>query len=97
VNRRINRCEREKRLKNSYVMPIKDFINNAEITSEARESVLVTDKGNVNISLEHLRNCLLLFAIDGKPLKDNGPVQLFYQDGTNQEDPITGIKEIVIE
>jgi len=97
VNRSINRFEREKILKNSYVMPIKDFINNAEITSEAREAVLVTDKGNVNISLEHLRNCLLLFAIDGKPLKDNGPVQLFYQDGTNQEDPITGIKEIVIE
>lgn len=97
VNRSIKRFEREQILKSSYVMPIDDFLNHAEIKQNAKEGILVTDEGNISISLETLKGCLLLFAIDGKPLKNKGPVHLFYRDGTNRENPITGVQEIIIE
>jgi len=97
VNRSIKRFEREQILKNSYVMPIDDFLNNTEINKNAKKGILVTDEGNVNISLDKLKKCLLLFAVDGKPLKNKGPVHLFYRDGTNRENPIKGVKEIIIE
>lgn len=96
VNKSINRFEKEKILKNSYVMPINDFIEHAELKSDAKEATLVTDQGDVNISLDDLKNCFLLFSVDGKPLKEDGPVHLFYQDGSNKDKPITGIKEIII-
>src|SRR5699024_10814496 len=66
VNRSIKRFERDKILKSSYVMPIKDFIRHAESKSNAEDATLITNNENINISLEDLENCYLLFAIDGK-------------------------------
>lgn len=97
VNKSIKRFEREQILKSSYVMPIKDFIDHAEVKPDAEEATLLTANEEVNIPLETLINCFLLFAVDGKPLKQEGPVHLFYNNGTNRDNPIKGIKEIIIK
>ncbi|MGY0692256.1 hypothetical protein ACW2QC_05600 [Virgibacillus sp. FSP13] len=97
VNKSISRFEGEKILKNSYVMPIIDFIDNAEINDNAESAILATSNGEINISLNELRNGLLLFAVDGKIVKDDGPVHFFYQDGSNQENPIKGVQKIIIK
>ncbi|WP_099157956.1 hypothetical protein [Virgibacillus ndiopensis] len=96
VNRSISRLEGEKILTNSYVMPINDFINHAEINKVAQKATLVTEHGDVDISLEELKNSYFLFAIEGKPIKDNGPVHVYYKDGSNKDNPITGVHKIVI-
>lgn len=96
VNKSISRFEREKILVNSYVMPIYDFIGHAEIKVGSQNATLVTNKGNVDISLEKLKNCYLLFAINGKQVKEDGPVHLFYKDGSNKDSPIKGIHKIII-
>src|SRR5699024_10307192 len=96
VNRSIKRFERDKILKSSYVMPIKDFIEHAEIKSNAKDATLITKNENINISLEDLESCYLLFAIDGKTVKEDGPVHLYYKDGSNRDNPIKGIKKIII-
>lgn len=96
VNRSIKRFERDQILKSSYVMPINEFIGHAKIKPEAKEATLVTDEINHTIPLDSLIDSYLLFAIDGKPLKDDGPVHLFYKDGSNRDHPITGVKEIII-
>lgn len=97
VNRSISKHEGEKILKNSYVMPLHDFITNAEIKSDAKSATLVTDiSENVTVTLEDLENGYFLFSIDGKPLKEDGPVHYFYKDGSNKDNPVKNIKKIVI-
>lgn len=96
VNRSIKRFERDQILKSSYVMPINDFIDHAKIKPEAKEAILVTKETHHTIPVESLIDSYLLFAIEGKPLKDDGPVHLFYKDGSNRNQPITGVQEIII-
>ncbi|MFD1038740.1 hypothetical protein ACFQ3N_10110 [Virgibacillus byunsanensis] len=97
VNKSISKFEREKILENSYVMPLHEFIDHAEIKNNAKSAKLVTDSDDVSVSLTQLKNSYLLFAIDGKPLKENGPVHLYYQDGSNKDNPIVGVQKIIIE
>lgn len=96
VNKSITKYEREKILKNSYVMPIHEFLDHAEILEEAQDVTLVTKSGEKTISLTALHNCYLLFSVDGKPLITDGPVHLLFKDGSNQDAPITGIEKIII-
>lgn len=97
VNRSIKKFEREKILKSSYVMPLDDFINNAEVKPDASEVTLELDNDEVTISLKELKNSYFLFAIDGKPLKEDGPVHLYYKNGSNKENPIKSIKKLIIK
>lgn len=97
VNRSISKLEGEKILKNSYVMPLQDFINNAEMKQEAAYATFViSDEEDVSLSLEELENGYFLFAINGKPLKDDGPVHYIFPNGANKDNPIKNIKKIVI-
>ncbi|GGJ87022.1 hypothetical protein GCM10007063_06930 [Lentibacillus kapialis] len=96
TNKGIPRKEREKILENSYVMPIRDFLSYAEIKQDASNVTLETSNGDDVIPLNTLAESFLLFAIDGKPLKEEGPVQLFYRDGSNRSHPIKGIQKMIV-
>ncbi|WP_010649543.1 hypothetical protein [Oceanobacillus massiliensis] len=89
VNRSISKLEGEAILTNSYVMPLHDFITNAEIKSDAIDATLVTSADDdVTVTLDELTNGYFLFALDGQPLRDDGPVHFYYKDGSNVESPI---------
>ncbi|TMN23455.1 hypothetical protein [Lentibacillus cibarius] len=97
VNKSISRMEGKKILENSYVMPINEFLNHAEINENATDATLVITNGDEQqVSLQALKECYLLFAMDGKPLKDDGPVHFLYRDGSNRDNPIKGVKKIII-
>ncbi|SHF48541.1 molybdopterin-binding protein [Ornithinibacillus halophilus] len=96
VNKSISRLEGKKILTESYVMPVKDFIGHAEIKPDAEQAMLVTSNGEVILSLEELEQSYLLFSINGKPIKDDGPVHLYFKDGSNKDNPIKAINNIVI-
>lgn len=96
VNKSLRRYDREALLSESYVMPLKPFIEHTEVTSDANEALLHTQDGQVVLSLDLLNNSYLLFAKDGKPLKEDGPVYLYFADGSNKEEPIKGIQTIEI-
>ncbi|MBC5635836.1 hypothetical protein H8S33_03250 [Ornithinibacillus sp. BX22] len=96
VNRSLAKHERENILKYSYVMPIEDFLNHAEIKADAKEALLVTESKEIIISISDLYNSYLLFALDGKPLTENGPVHLLFKDGSNKDNPIKGITKIIV-
>jgi|SRR5690625_3482900 len=97
VNKSINRFEREKILVNSYVMPIRDFLNHAELKNEAKSAILKRNNDDVIITIEQLVDSYLLFSIKGKPIIEEGPVQLLFGDGTNKHDPIKNIVQIIID
>ncbi|HLR41014.1 MAG TPA: hypothetical protein VK091_05015 [Virgibacillus sp.] len=97
VNKSISRFEGEKILKNSYVMPIHDFINHAEVKSDAKHATLVTKNDDITVSLDELKNCYLLFAVNGKPLKEDGPVHFYYKNGSNKDNPIKEVQKIIVK
>lgn len=97
VNKSLTRDEREKIFKNTYVMPLKPFVENAEIDPSATVAILHTDEEDVIVPLETFKSSYLLFAINGKPLKEGGPVHLYFEDGSNKEDPIKGFNKITFE
>lgn len=97
INKSISKFEREKILKGSYVMPINEFVAHAEPKKEATTATLqVGDGEDVTISLDQLNHAYLLFAVDGKPLKEAGPVHLYFKDGSNKENPVKSINKIII-
>ncbi|WP_404452469.1 hypothetical protein LG329_19095 [Virgibacillus necropolis] len=97
INKSISKFEGEKILKGSYVMPISNFVEHAEAKNDAKTATLIVEDGeNVTISLKELNNSYLLFAIDGKPLKEGGPVHFYHMDGSNKDNPIKSIKKIEI-
>ncbi|WP_368654695.1 hypothetical protein AB4Y30_06605 [Ornithinibacillus sp. 4-3] len=97
VNNTVKKYDREELLSTSYVMPIKEFIEHAEVKEDAEKAILISEDAEYMISLEQLKNCYLLFSIDGKPIKENGPVHVYLKDGSNQDEPFTSIKKIIIQ
>lgn len=97
VNKSITRFERDKILQNTYVMPIKEFISHAEVKSDAKQAKLVTKHGDKIIPLDVLQDCYLLFAVKGKQIKDDGPVHVYFKDGSNKDQPIKAVEKIVIQ
>ena len=94
VNKSINKFEREQILTQTYVMPINEFIKNAEVDSSVTNVLLTTTNGPVEVSLAELESSYLLFSVEGKPIKEDGPVYLYFGDGSNKDNPIKGISKI---
>lgn len=94
VNKSINKYEREQILVNTYVMPIYDFVENAEVDSDVTEAILTTTNGPVEVPIDKFKSSLLLFSENGKPVKEDGPVHLYFDDASNKDNPIKGISKI---
>ncbi|MBH0229005.1 hypothetical protein LCL89_06050 [Halobacillus yeomjeoni] len=97
VNKSINRYEKQRIMKGTFLMPLKPFLHTSEPGSDVTEASLVTDEGEHIIQADDLAESLLLFAEEGKPLKEEGPVHLYLKDGSNRETPVKGIKKIVLK
>lgn len=97
VNKNITRDEQEKILKNSYAMPLREFLEYAEVKDQAKKVRLETNFGEKVVPLDLMYDCYMLFSIQGKPLKESGPVHIYFHDGSNKEDPIKGVTKIIVE
>ncbi|WP_027963063.1 hypothetical protein [Halalkalibacillus halophilus] len=96
VNKSLTRYDRKKVLENTYVMPVHHFLKNAETNISAGKARLHGEGQEQEISIDQLENAYLLFAVEGKPLKETGPVHVLFQDGSNKENPITHVSKITI-
>ncbi|WP_101843761.1 hypothetical protein [Halobacillus sp. Marseille-P3879] len=97
VNKSLHRKEKERIFTDSFMMPIKPFIHTSEPDSSVEEAVLITDGDSITLSADRFAEGLLLFSKDGKPLKEGGPVHLYFKDKGENQQPITGIKEIFFQ
>ncbi len=91
------RFEKEKILNGTFGIPFLPFLKNAEPLPDAKYAVFITENGEVKMSIEEASSIILGFSKNGKPLIDEGPVTLYYGDGSNKENPIVKTSEIIIE
>lgn len=97
INQSISSFEKKKIIIGTYVMPLVPFLDHANINNNATKAILETKDESVEISLEKAKETLLLFAQNGHPLKEDGPVHVYFHDGSNKQSPIKGLKKIIIQ
>lgn len=96
-NKPISKIDGEEILKSSYVISLEPFLKTAQINPGAKDATLVKTNGEEQkMTLEALNNTYLLFSWEGKPLKEDGPVHVYFKDGSNQEAPIKHVNKIII-
>lgn len=83
-------------LDHSYVMPVDFFLKNAGVAEDATKAKLGNGSKTTTLGLDELRNSYFLFAVDGKPITDDGPVHILFKDGSNRDHPIKYVKHIEI-
>lgn len=89
--------EKEKMITGTFCMPLKPFLNNAQVLKDAQHLIIETLDGEVEIPLVTAEEMLLGFSKEGKPLKEDGPVHAYYGDGSNADNPIKNVKAFRVE
>lgn len=90
--------EKEKVLTGTFGIPFNPFLVNAEPDQTAKNVVIeYGENDQVSLSLEKASGLLLGFSKDGKPLKEDGPLHVFYQDGSNKDNPIKNVTGFTVE
>lgn len=90
--------EKEKILTGTFGIPFKPFLLNAEPGQDAKNVVIeygIEEK--VKLTLEEASSIILGFSRDGKPLKEDGPLHVYYQDGSNKDNPIKNVTGFMVE
>ena len=89
--------EKEKVLTGSFGIPFQPFLKNAEPDENATALVIKTTTSEHVISLDNAMNLVLGFSKAGKPLSEDGPVHVYFGDGSNQHNPIKNVREFIIK
>ncbi|SEN31120.1 hypothetical protein SAMN05192533_11164 [Mesobacillus persicus] len=89
--------EKQRLLEGSFGIPFKSFLLNAEPHDNAKTLLIKHAAGESEMPLSEALELILGFSKEGKPLKDDGPVHVYYGDGSNQQTPITGVKQFIIK
>jgi hypothetical protein len=89
--------EKEKVLTGTFGMPLAPFIQNAEPDESANTLVIETDQDEFSFSIEKAKEFILQFSINGKPLREDGPVYVIFGDGSNRDNPIKNVNAFRIE
>lgn len=89
--------EKEKVLTGTFGIPLKPFLLNSEPASDAHTFVIESSEGNFEYPLETAYDFILGFSNKGKPLTLDGPVHVYFSDGSNQQSPIKNVKGFIIK
>jgi hypothetical protein len=89
--------EKEKILNGSFAIPFAPFLTNAEPLENAASLVIETETDEYRMDLAQADQLLIGFSKAGKPLKENGPVHIYYKDGSNRDTPITDVRAFRVE
>ncbi|EDL64707.1 hypothetical protein [Bacillus sp. SG-1] len=91
--------EKEKILNGTFGIPLSPFLKNAEPENGADTLVIMTadQSEELSLPLSKAEDLLLGFSKDGKPLKEDGPVHVYYKDGSNSKNPIKNVRGITIK
>jgi hypothetical protein len=97
INRSLKKYEKEEALTGSFAMPLSPFIKNAEPKEGASKLVIVTKSDEaIELPLAQAHEAVLGFSKDGKPVSE-GPVHLYFGDGSNKDNPIKNIVKFLIQ
>ncbi|MDW0115860.1 peptidyl-prolyl cis-trans isomerase [Sporosarcina thermotolerans] len=90
--------DRKKMVTGTFGILLKPFLKNAVPGENAETITFVTSTNHEEtFSLSEAEDFIFKFSQDGKPLLEDGPVHLLFNDGSNIENPLKAISGIVIK
>lgn len=98
IEKSTKKFEKEKIITGSFGMVLKPFLTNASPRPDAHEVTILSRNGSeTTVPLEDAYGLLAAFSKDGKPLKEDGPIHLYFSDGSNKENPILEVAKIIVK
>ncbi|MFD2704944.1 peptidyl-prolyl cis-trans isomerase [Salibacterium lacus] len=92
------RSKKEQLIHGTFGIPFGSFIGNAGPESSATRVMIETSGGDeYEVALEDAFHLVAGFSENGEPLKETGPIHLYYGDGSNKENPITYVTGLRVE
>ncbi len=90
--------EESKELTGTYGIYLQHFLKNAVPHENAKTITFETDNGESHqFPLDKLDTIILKYSIDGKPIRENGPVHILLKDGSNIDNPIKGVIAVNVQ
>lgn len=89
--------EKEKLLTGTFGIKLTPFLKNAEPEKDATTLVIETAEGEEAVPLEKAYDLILCFSKNGKPLREDGPVHIYFGDGSNKQNPIKHVRALRVE
>lgn len=89
--------EKEKLLNGTFGIKFGPFLHNAEPQSDSSKVVFVGQERELEVDIPTAQEMILAFSKNGKPLKENGPVHAYFEDGSNQDAPLTHVHRIIVK
>ncbi|HZG70848.1 MAG TPA: hypothetical protein VEY51_04850 [Chondromyces sp.] len=88
---------KEKVLTGTFGIKLKPFLKNAEPLEDAKTLIVETTTEEYSFPLEQAENLILAFSKEGKPLHKDGPVHIYFEDGSNKDHPIKSVRAFRVE
>ncbi|WP_332647882.1 peptidyl-prolyl cis-trans isomerase [Lysinibacillus sp. 54212] len=90
--------DRKGMLTGTFGMALSPFLKNAEIKPEATQVVFqCADGDEYAFSIEEAGTMIFKFSHEGKPLSEDGPVHVLFNDGSNVDNPIKNVVAIRVQ
>ncbi|RDU38440.1 peptidyl-prolyl cis-trans isomerase [Neobacillus piezotolerans] len=89
--------EKQKVLEGTFGMPIGPFLKNAEPEGDATTFSVIADGKEYTFPLSEAYSLVAAFSNKGKPLREDGPIHLYLEDGSNRDNPIRNVTEFIIK
>ncbi|KFM98947.1 peptidyl-prolyl cis-trans isomerase [Bacillus clarus] len=96
IQQSVKKYKKEQLVTGTFGIPLHPFLNNAEIIDDAIQVEIETLDETFTLPLETAQKAILGFSKDGKPLREDGPVHLYFHDGSNRNNPIRNIRKFTI-
>lgn len=88
--------EKERLVTGSFGMKLGDMIKNAEPLEQAETCEFVTETETIAVPLSKAMDSIAHFSQNGKPITEEGPIHVYFEDQSNITQPIKGVKELII-
>lgn len=96
IQQSVKKYKKEQLINGTFGIPLHPFLKNAEILEDATHVEIATTDNTITLPLETAHKAILGFSKEGKPLQEDGPVHLYFHDGSNRKNPIRNIRKFTI-
>ncbi|EOP51970.1 hypothetical protein IKQ_03531 [Bacillus cereus VDM053] len=96
IQQSVKKYKKEQLINGTFGIPLQPFLKNAEILEGATQIEIETTDNSITLPLETANQAILGFSKEGKPLREDGPVHLYFHDGSNRQNPIRNIRKFTI-
>ncbi|WP_338469950.1 peptidyl-prolyl cis-trans isomerase [Niallia sp. XMNu-256] len=88
---------KESLLTGTFGIPFLPFLQNSEPYDDAKFIKVHSSDQDYLIPIDKAKDLVFCFSTNGKPLKEDGPIYIYFKDGSNRNKPIKNVQSFDIQ